>query len=136
MVSVLRYPFTADNVDPSNKGWCPVAYYSRKLSTSERKYGVTEAEAMGMHDALLHWTHLLNTGIQFDHSALVFLSTAPSIAANKMILNYSLHLQGFQFRVIYKCGKSHANADAISRLICYNDRGTDDEFEYATDALP
>ena len=94
---------------------------------------------MGMHDAILHWAHLLNTGIQFDvvvdHSALVFLATAPSIAANKRILNYLLHLQGFQFRVIYKCGKSHANADAISRLFRYNDRGTDDEFEYTTDAV-
>ena len=109
--------------------WFPVAYYSRLLKDNERQKSATEAEAMGMHEAIMRWSHYIQNGYPFevvvDHEALVFLITAAATEGNKRILHYILDLQGYNFSVTYKRGKTHLDADAVSRLFGFNERPTD-----------
>jgi hypothetical protein len=113
-----------DLKDLSGKGWRPVAYYSKLMTKSQRRYGVTEAEAMGMHDCIMRWAPYLLAGefdVIVDHKALEYIYNSPATTANRRILRYALNLQKFTFRVIYKSGAAHLNADAMSRLYQYGD---------------
>jgi len=119
-----EYDYTSSST--SQDGWKPVAYFSKKLTDSERKYGVTEAEAKGLHDAIMHWSVYLRTGVEFqvvvDHSALAYLVNSPATTANRRLLRYCLNLSAFRFSVVYKKGEHHECADAISRMFRYEDR--------------
>ena len=114
---------------PSERGeviWRPVAYFSKSLTDVERaRFGATEAECKGMHDAIMNWSPYLQNGLKFevvvDHLALIYLVTSPGQTANKRLINYAVNMQGFQFKVIYRKGKVHVDADSISRLLRYQD---------------
>ena len=121
-------------LDVSGKGWRPVAYYSKLMTKSQRRYGVTEAEAMGMHDCIMRWAPYLLAGefdVIVDHKALEYIYNSPATTANRRILRYALNLQKFTFRVIYKSGAAHMNADAMSRLYQYGDNVADVDEEQA-----
>jgi hypothetical protein len=85
----------------SNLGWKPVAYFSKPLTDSERKYGVTEAEAKGMHDSIMHWAPLLLNGRDFtvvvDHQALMYFSKGQGGLTNPRLNKMMLNLQGYRF---------------------------------------
>ena len=56
----------------------PVAYYSRKLAEKETRYGITELEALAIHQAVRHFAVYLmgnRTTVWTDHRALSFLKT-------------------------------------------------------------
>jgi RNase H-like domain found in reverse transcriptase/Integrase zinc binding domain/Reverse transcriptase (RNA-dependent DNA polymerase) len=113
-----------DLKDISGKGWRPVAYYSKLMNKSQRRYGVTEAEAMGMYDCIMRWAPYLQAGefdVIVDHKALQYIYSSPKTTANRRILRYALNLQKFTFSVYYKEGAKHLNADAMSRLYQYGD---------------
>ena len=119
------------NTDVSGKDWRPVAYWSKLLNKSQRKYSATEAEAKGLHDSILHWAPYLKIGrfeVVVDHKALEYIFCSPNITANRRILHYALDLQGYNYRVLYKDGKEHLFADGMSRLYRYEDI-LDDEQE-------
>ena len=113
-----------DLKDISGKGWRAVAYYSKLMNKSQRRYGVTEAEAMGMHDCIMRWAPYLQAGefdVIVDHKALQYIYSSPKTTANRRILRYALNLQKFTFSVYYKEGAKHLNAVAMSRLYQYGD---------------
>ena len=123
------------SLDVSGKGWRPVAYWSKLLNKSQRKYSATEAEAKGLHDSILHWAPYLKIGqfsVVVDHKALEYIFNSPNITANRRILHYALDLQGFNYKVLYKDGKSHLNADGLSRLYRYEDKLDDEQEENIT----
>ena len=125
-------PYDNLNTDVSGKGWRPVAYWSKLLNKSQRKYSATEAEAKGLHDAILHWAPYLKIGqfeVVVDHKALEYIFNSPNITANRRILHYALDLQGFNYQVLYKNGKAHLNADGLSRLFRYEDKLDDEQEE-------
>ena len=56
----------------------PIAYYSRKLADRETRYGITELEALAVHQAMRHFAvYLLSSKamIYTDHKAHTFLKT-------------------------------------------------------------
>jgi len=117
-------PYDPLGTDVSGDNWETVCYWSKLLSKSERRYGVTEAEAKGMHDAIMHFSNYLSMGcfeVVVDHKCLLYIFNAPAITANRRLLRYALNLQKFTFRVLYRNGEDHLNADAISRLYHYGD---------------
>ena len=106
--------------------WRPVAYWSHKLSDTERGYSATDLECKAMHDAIMHWTNYLRNGHRFsvvtDHYALIYMATRSPRANNGRILNYTTHLMGYKFSVIHRKGKDHLDADAVSRLLRHDER--------------
>jgi len=107
------------------QAWQPVAYWSRVLSSSERKYAATALEATGMHDSILHWRQFLQNGIPFelitDHYALVWLVLKIGGDANGRLTRLILDLQQFVFSVKHSKGSQHFDADAVSRLLQIGD---------------
>ena len=78
-----------------------------------------------MHDAIQHWSTYLNNCASFDvvtdHYALVYLVTKPIRDSNGRLMRYIMDIQQYSFAVIHRKGGSHLDADAVSRLLRYDD---------------
>ena len=105
--------------------WYPVAYWSMKLTDTEREYSATDIECKALHDAIFHWAKYLQNGLTFevvtDHYALVYLATKPIQDSNGRVMRYVSDLVDYKFSVIHRKGGQHLDADAISRLLRYGD---------------
>ncbi|GFU55689.1 retrovirus-related Pol polyprotein from transposon 297 [Trichonephila clavipes] len=96
----------------------PILYLSKKFSDAEKVYCTIEKECA----AIVYAVNKLNCYldgqqkciIQTDHNPLVWLKT--NAGTNPRLMRWSLALQPFNFEVIHKPGRSHANADALSRI--------------------
>ena len=93
-----------------------VAFFSKKLQGAQYKYSATELEALAVFKSIHFFAHYL-WGKQFDvvtdHRALVNLMTSNKL--NKRLTGWALQLMDFQFRIIYKPGITHLDADGMSR---------------------
>ena len=93
-----------------------VAYASRTLNELEKKYSVTEREALAtvwsvkFFRPYLYGHHFL---LITDHASLRFLKAMKD--GNARLQRWSLHLQDHDFDVLHKAGTLHADADALSR---------------------
>ena len=94
----------------------PVAYYSRKLLPREERYSTVEKECLAIKYAVeAFYTYLLGREftIQTDHSALKWLDNFKD--SNSRLTRWSLALQPYHYRIIYRAGEVNANADGLSR---------------------
>jgi hypothetical protein len=121
-----------------NNDWRPVAYYSYRLKEGERTRCATELEAMALVYAIKHWSPYLRiqefTAI-VDHHALLYLVTQPAKTQNVRILNWISELHAYRFNIYHRSGKKHLDADAISRLMQYQDLDIHDAMD-TTDGIP
>jgi transposase InsO family protein len=97
----------------------PVAYASRVLSSAERKYSVSEREALACIWACERW-HFYLYGRKFvlrtDHQALrTLLATGGSGHRPLRLHRWYDRLQQYNYTVEYKPGKTHAVPDCLSR---------------------
>lgn len=93
-----------------------LAYGSRLLTKSERNYCTTRRELLAIvyftkyfKTYLLGRTFLLRT----DHAALQWLQRTPDPIGQQA--RWQERLAEFKFKIVHRPGKSHANADALSR---------------------
>ena len=97
--------------------WRVVAYASRNLTAVERRYSQTEKEALALVWACERF-HLYVYGREFeletDHKPLECIYNRTSKPSAR-IERWVLRLQGYQYKVIYRPGKTNI-ADALSRL--------------------
>jgi hypothetical protein len=95
----------------------PLAYFSRKMTTAERKYPTREQELLAVRDALRHWKHYLLCiwfKIQSDHESLKHLFSQKEL--NGRLLRWCDFLQQFNFGDIeYLLGSKNPVSDALSR---------------------
>jgi hypothetical protein len=95
----------------------PIYFASRQLIAAEKNYTTTEREALGMIFAVQKFRHYL-LGYPFvfyvDHDALKYLINKPDLSGR--LARWVLLLQEFTFTIVVRPGKSHGNADHISRL--------------------
>lgn len=94
----------------------PVAYFSRKLSATEKKMEVIHLECKAIKDAIKYWQFYL-IGREFtvysDHKPLENLRTK---ARTDETLGDLIHyLSQFYFKIVYKPGKDNLLADLLSR---------------------
>jgi hypothetical protein len=130
--------------------WRPVAYFSQSINhpvpsdddadNHRAEWWATECEALGLHNAIMHWAMYLRNGKPFsvvvDHQALLYLVKGQGRLTNRKILNMLMNLQEFRFSVIYRDGLRHLDADAISRLLHYQDNGETLMLEMNGSSLP
>ena len=96
-----------------------IAYGSCLLSKSEHKYRVTRSELL----VVVVFTHQFRPylfGHQFilqtDHGSITWLCNF--IKPEGQLTRWLEKLQEFDFKVVHRCGRKHANADTLSRLPC------------------
>ncbi|XP_054259997.1 uncharacterized protein K02A2.6-like [Macrosteles quadrilineatus] len=100
----------------------PIAFASRTLTKSERKYSQIDKEAVGIYWGLKKFFAYCY-GRKFvlitDHKPLVSIfdpaKTLPSMTASRMF-NYAHFLSGFDYTIEYRNTTEHANADFLSRF--------------------
>ena len=94
----------------------PIAYASRSLTSSERNYSVIQRECLAIIFALKQFRHyLLGRPFQLytDHAPLQWLSAQKM---EGMLARWSLAIQEYDFKIVYRKGSSNTNADALSRV--------------------
>ena len=96
----------------------PVAYASKKLSETERKYATIEKECLAIVWGIKKFTNYLygrEFVIQTDHKPLTYLNNKKFI--NDKIMRWALFLQGWRFTIMSIKGKDNVGADFLSRNI-------------------
>jgi len=94
-----------------------IAYYSKHLTERQQRWGVTEREALAILLAVQNF-HPYLYGRRFtvftDHKPLEWLMNLKK--PNSRLLRWSLELQQYDIAIGYKPGKTHQNADCLSRI--------------------
>ena len=100
----------------------PIAYASRSLTATERRYSQLDKEALAIVFAVSKYRQYL-LGRHFtlfsDHKPLSYLLSpdkpVPPMASARL-QRWALLLSAYDYDIRYRPGKSHANADTFSRL--------------------
>ena len=118
----------------TDDGECVVAYASRTLSRSERRYCVTRIEMLALMYFVKYFIHYL-IGKQFtvrtDHGSLHWLMNFKN--PEGQVARWLEFLSSFDMKIEHRPGRSHRNADGVSRIPCrqcgQNDIVDEDEKE-------
>lgn len=96
-----------------------IAYFSQRLSKAEENYCVTRRELLAVVRAITHFrTYLLGRHftLRVDHASLQWLCNFKD--PDGQWARWLLRLQEYDYTIIHRPGKSHGNADALSRIPC------------------
>ncbi len=96
--------------------WRPSSFFSKQLQGAQKNYSAKELEGLALYSAILHFSFYLY-GRAFtvitDHKPLETLMEGKQ--NNKRLLNWSMKLSEFSFKVIYRPGVMNQPADCLSR---------------------
>ena len=95
-----------------------IAYASVTLKPAETRYSTTEKEALAVVWAIRQFRHYL-LGPLFeivtDHNALRWLFHKQNNLTPR-VARWIMELMEYQFIVTYRAGRTHQNADTLSRI--------------------
>ena len=97
----------------------PCAFFSRKLSPTERNYDVGNRELLAMKLAFGEWRHWLEGSrhpftVFTDHRNLEYLHTAKRL--NTRQARWALYFTRFDFTLTYRPGSKNTKADALRQF--------------------
>ncbi|XP_015124154.1 uncharacterized protein K02A2.6-like [Diachasma alloeum] len=100
----------------------PVAYFSRTLTKTQRRYSQLDREALELVEIVKHFHYYL-AGRKFllytDHKPLCSIfnpnKPTPEIISPKLS-RYSATLSAYKYDLIHRPGNKHTNVDLLSRL--------------------
>uniref|UniRef100_A0A3B3HV01 Gypsy retrotransposon integrase-like protein 1 n=1 Tax=Oryzias latipes TaxID=8090 RepID=A0A3B3HV01_ORYLA len=112
----------------------PCAFYSKKLTPTERNYDVGNRELLAIKLALEEWRHWLEGAAQpfivwTDHKNLAYLRTAKRL--NSRQARWCLFFDRFNFSITYRPGSRNIKPDALSRQY-----SSSDDPDSATNIIP
>lgn len=99
-----------------------IAYFSKSLSKPERNYCVTRRELLAVVKTLQHFSKYLlgrKFRLRSDHAALKWLLQFKN--PEGQVARWIELLQEYDFVIEHRSGRSHGNADALSRRPCPED---------------
>ncbi|GFX19903.1 retrovirus-related Pol polyprotein from transposon 297 [Trichonephila clavipes] len=99
----------------------PILYLSKKFSEVEKRYCTTEKECASIAFAIKRLHYYLDGNsflVMTDHNPLVWLNR--NVSSNPRLMRWALALQPYNFRIVHRSGKSHKNADSLSRSVIDN----------------
>ena len=102
----------------NDKKLYPVGYASKTLAKAEQKYTTTKLECYAVLWGIEKFHHYLY-GRKFkvvtDHQALTWLMKNENSLKGRRA-RWVLKMEPYDFEIIYKEGREHKNADALSRM--------------------
>jgi len=98
----------------------PICFASRTCNRAEAKYPITELEALAVNYAIHKFEPYilgLRVIVETDHSALVPMFKNPKECGSTRVNKWAMSVTSKfpDLDIVYKPGKSNANADALSR---------------------
>ena len=93
-----------------------IAYGAKKLNTAEKNYSSHKGELLAAIFFIRHWKYYLGHRpfiLRTDHEALKWIRNIEE--PKGMILRWLETLANHDFKVEFRAGKKHGNADALSR---------------------
>ncbi|CAK1586146.1 unnamed protein product [Parnassius mnemosyne] len=99
-----------------------IAYFSKSFSKPERNYCITRRELLAVVKSLQHFSKYLlgrKFHLRTDHAALKRLLQFKN--PEGQVARWIELLQEYDFVIEHRSGKSHGNADALSRRTCPED---------------
>lgn len=97
-----------------------VAYFSKKLSSTQKRYASVEKECLGVLLAIQHFRHFVE-GSRFkvvtDARSLLWLFTIGVESGNSKLLRWALKIQSYDIELEYRKGKNNITADCLSRSL-------------------
>ena len=109
-----------------------IAYGSKKLTETQKGYCTYDREYFGILTAIRSYSHYLRHAkfyVVTDHRPLLNVRKIdPKTDATGRRVRWSIELNLYDFDVIYKKGKAHSDADALSRLESHEDYAEEEEF--------
>lgn len=104
--------------DPDKKEERVLGFFSRLLHGAEHNYSVTELECLAVRWAvqkLRPYLYGRKFTVVTDHVALKWMFSMKD--PNPRLNRWVDYLRGFDFDIVYRPGRKHQDADALSRLI-------------------
>lgn len=96
-----------------------IAYFSKKHSSTQRKYAATEKECLAVLLAIENFRHYIE-GTTFtvitDAKSITWLFKISASNGNSRLLRWALKLQSYDFVIQYRKGKENILADCLSRI--------------------
>ena len=111
----------------------PIAFWSRKLTPTERRYGTPHREALAMKELILHFSNYIRSCYFLyvtDHEPL---TKEIQISADDRLFRLLLPLHNFSFGIVWRPGVEHQMADLLTR---YHDWATNIEVTFNDISAP
>lgn len=109
-----------------------VAYFSKKLSRTQRAYSSVEKECLGVLLAIENFRHYVE-GSRFrvvtDARSLLWLFTIGVESGNSKLLRWALKIQSYDIQLEYRKGANNITADCLSRSIDVLEISVEDEYD-------
>lgn len=99
--------------------WQPLAFFSRKLSTTERKYSAYDRELLAIYEAVKYFRHMLEASIFTiftDHKPITFAFRKKNNQCTPRQFRYLDFIGQFSTDIRYVPGEDNVVADALSRI--------------------
>ncbi|MCG8077014.1 MAG: hypothetical protein JAY75_12315, partial [Candidatus Thiodiazotropha taylori] len=100
-----------------------IGYFSKCLSRTERKYCTTRKELLAVVKAVEHFHHYIygqeSVVIRTDHSSLRWLMNFRNTGEGQLA-RFLERLSAYSFKLEFRAGRIHMNADALSRRPCHS----------------
>ena len=117
------------------RSWVPLAFFSRKLSDSEKKYSAFDREPLAAYSASKHFRHFLEGRIftlYTDHKPLTTALTSQADRSPRQTRHLS-YIAEFTSDIRHIKGKFNVVADALSKVTTVDYVRIDGTCETATD---
>lgn len=97
-----------------------IAYFSKKLSSTQRRYSATERECLAVLLSIENFKHFVEGSqfiVQTDAMSLTFLQNMSIESKSPRIARWALKLSKYDMLLQYKKGSENIPADALSRAV-------------------
>lgn len=99
--------------------WQPLAFFSRKLNSTERKYATYDRELLGIYEAVKYFNHMVE-GKKFtiytDHKPITYAFTKKNKQCSPRQFNLLDYIGQFLTDIRHVPGTANVVADALSRI--------------------
>ncbi|CAG9138302.1 unnamed protein product [Plutella xylostella] len=103
-----------------NGVWRPLAFFSKAMSETQRRYSVYDRELLAMYTAVKHFRRLIegcDVTIYTDHKPLTYAMSRPASSSDTPRRERQLHfVSQFCTKIEYVKGEDNAVADSLSRI--------------------